>query len=235
MNDNTDTLELFNNLRAEHSDDKDAIVLGLANTGIGVMAALKEYTKHAKATGLIKNPKERTAEVEAYLDDLDGDLADTEVRKSAMEHIADNWDVSNATAAQHIRVFAAKNDIMLPTIQRTSLEDMVAFVKECLDGGDERADVVAKLQDEMGYTANSAASAFSRASRELGLSTGSSGAKADISEVVGFLRSNKGMARKESVAKMAAELGYAESTANAFHTYIGMAEEWARQELEAAS
>lgn len=215
--------------------DKDATIMKLAQGGgLGITAAIREYQKLAKSAGLILSVKERTEKVDEFLGDYSqADLVDTESRKNIISVIADEFDISSASAAQHVRGYCDRNEIILPTVQRTSLEDMVTFVKEQLDGGKDRKEVVEALQDEMGYTANSAASAYSRATRELGISTGNTGAKADISEVVSFIREHLDMPRKEAVAKMVEDLGYAESTANTFFTYLPMAREYARQEVEA--
>ena len=106
---------------------------------------------------------------------------------------------------------------------------MVQFVKELLESGKDRKEVVQELQNEMGYTANSAASAYSRATRELGLSQGRVSNTVPLSELVTFIRTNKALPRKKLAKLMSQELGYAESTANSFLTYVNFAEEWAKQ------
>lgn len=227
----TNLNEIF---EANKDKGKDEIIMALhTQGGLNIMQAVREYNKLAKDAGLILGAKERTEKVNEILNSFDeAMLQDNESRKEIIERIADEFDVSTVTAYQHVKKYCEENDIELPTVQRTSLEDMVAFVKDKLDEKMERSEVVKALQDEMGYTANSAASAFSRATRELGLSTGRAGPKADISDVVAFMRENRALPRKAAVAKMVEELGYAESTANAFYTYQSMAEEWARQETE---
>ena len=122
---------------------------------------------------------------------------------------------------------------MLPSQNRNSLEDMVKFVEELIGADKKRPEIVEALQNEMGYTANSAASAYSRATRELGISTGRVGTSVPLSELVEYVRANQGMPRKDLVQAMHNDLGYAESTANSFLTYVNFAKEWAKQEIAA--
>ena len=220
---------------SDEGKDKNGIIMALVTEGgLDVTVAVREYTKLAREAGLVLSPKERTDKINAQLDDWDGEWTDSTARKDLAESLADEYEISPATAMAHIKKYAEEHDIELPTVQRTSAEDMVAFVSECHEDGDDRATIVEKLQDEFGYTANSAASAYSRATRELGIATGRSGPKADISAVVTFIRENANLPKKDAVAKMVEELGYAESTAATFFTYLNFAKEYARQEMEAA-
>jgi transposase len=221
---------IFNEARDEHNGDKDQIILALVQKGgITVTQAVREYQKLAKDAGIILGAKERTEKVNEML--ADEDLADAEVRKELIQKIQEDFDVSAATAGAHIRKYAEDTGIELPSQQRHSLEDMVKFVEELHSAGKSRSDIVDALQEEMGYTANSAASAYSRATRELGISTGRVGATVPLEETVAFLRANQSMSRKALAEKMSEELGYAESTAGSFITYINMAKQWAAQEL----
>ena len=219
--------------------DKNGLIMALVTEGnLDVTVAVREYNKLARETGLVLAPAERTAKINDELADWlanGGDLVDSTTRKELAENLADKYEVSQATSVAHIKKYAEDNGIELPSVQRTSAEDMIAFVGTCVEEGDDRATVVEKLQDEFGYTVNSSASAYSRAARELGISTGGSGPKANISEVDSFIRGNEGMAKKDAVKKMHEELGYAESTAGTFYTYLNFAKEYSRQELEAAA
>jgi hypothetical protein len=85
----------------------------------------------------------------------------------------------------------------------------------------------------MGYSANSAASSYSRAMKELGLSSSRSSANVPIDELVSYVREHQGMQRKDLAEAIARDLGYSVVTANAFLTYVNFAKEWARQEMEA--
>jgi len=230
--------EIFD-LALEDGADKNGLIMALVNDGgLDVTVAVREYTKLAREAGIVLSPADRTAkinvEIDAHLEE-DGDIIASGARKELAENLADTYEVSVATAIAHIKKYAEDKGIELPSVQRTSAEDMVAFVDECIKSEDDRATVVEKLQDEFGYTPNSAASAYSRATRELGISTGGSGPKANISEVVSFIRTNEGMAKKDAVALMHEELGYAESTAGTFYTYLNFAKEYSRQEMEAAA
>ena len=232
----SDIKTIFDNC-VEQGMDKNATIMALAQEGgLDITKAVREYNSLARDAGLIMSTKERNEKINEFLSEVDPeDIQEAESRKELVNQIADDYDLSTASAAQHIKKFAEANEIELPTVQRTSLEDMVQFVKEQLDAGLERADVVAALQEEMGYTANSAASAYSRATRELGLSSGGSGAKAPIDEVVKFIRDNLELPRKQAVIKMCEEFGYAESTANSFYIYLNFAQEYSRQEMEEAA
>ena len=233
-----DLKEVFNTALSNGAD-KNGLIMALVNEGgLDVTVAVREYTKLAREAGIVLSPADRTSKINADLDthlENGGDIVASGARKELAENLADTYEVSTATAVAHIKKYAEDKGIELPSVQRTSAEDMVAFVNECIESEDDRATVVEKLQDEFGYTPNSAASAYSRATRELGISTGGSGPKANISEVVSFIRNNEGMAKKDAVVKMHEELGYAESTAGTFYTYLNFAKEYSRQELEAAA
>ena len=223
--------ELFDAAVAEELD-KDNTILKLASEGgVSITQAIRAYQSMAKEVGIILGAKERTEQVNQLLTDVD--LSEPDVRREMIQQIADEFDVSTATAGAHIRKYAEEQGIELPSQQRHSLEDMVKFVEELHSADKSRADIVDALQEEMGYTANSAASAYSRATRELGISTGRVGNTVPLDQLVSFLRENDGMSRKALVTKMSEELGYAESTANSFLTYVNMAKEWARQEAAA--
>ena len=234
MSEDTQYKEVFD---ANIESGKDAVIMALhSECKLPITTAVRTYTQLARSAGVVLDTKARTDRINAVLIEQDpASLQTVEGRKELIEQFADEFDISTATAAQHIKKFCDENDIELPTVQRTSLEDMVAFVKDKLDEGSTRSEVVEALQEEMGYTANTAASAYSRATRELGLSTGRTGPKASIADVVTFMRNNLDLGRKAAAKKMHDEIGYAEATAMAFYTYLPLAQEYARQELEAAS
>ena len=222
---------LFNDC-VERKLDKNATIMELATRGgLDVTQAVREYQRMAKGAGIVLGTKERTEKVNEML--ADADLADPDVRREMLTHIADTFDVSEATAGAHIRKYAEESGIVLPSQNRNSLEDMVKFVEELIGADKKRPEIVEALQNEMGYTANSAASAYSRATRELGISTGRVGTSVPLSELVEYVRANQGMPRKDLVQAMHNDLGYAESTANSFLTYVNFAKEWAKQEIAA--
>lgn len=220
---------LFNDCQSRDLDKNSTIMELATRGGLDVTQAVREYQKFAKNAGIVLGTKERTEKVNAML--ADADLTNADVRKEMLTHIADTFDVSEATAGAHIRKYAEEAGIELPSQNRNSLEDMVKFVEELISADKSRAEVVEALQNEMGYTANSAASAYSRATRELGISTGRVGTSVPLSELVTYVRENQTMARKDLVQAMHNDLGYAESTANSFLTYVNFAKEWAKQEM----
>jgi len=209
--------------------DKNATIMKLATEGgVDITQAVREYQKLARGAGITLGAKERTKKVDEMLEDAD--LTDSDVRKEMLTLIADTFDVSEATAGAHIRKYAEEAGVELPSQNRNSLVDMVKFVSELIGADKSRTEVVEALQNEMGYTANSAAAAYSRATRELGISTGRVGNSVPLSELVSYIRENITMQRKDLVQAMHNDLGYAESTANAFLTYVNFAKEWAQQE-----
>jgi hypothetical protein len=228
---NEKTTAIFTAAREAGLDKNQTIMKMVTEGGCDVTQAVRDYQKLARETGMVLGAKERSVQVDTMLDEVD--VTDPNVRRELIIRIADKFDVSEATAAAHIRTYAEAKDIELPASQRTSLEDMVAFVKEKLDEGMERAKVVEELQNEMGYTANSAASAYSRATRELGISTGRQGATVPIDQLVKVVRDNKHVGRKQLTKLIHEQCGYAEATSGAFVTYLNFAQEYARQEVEA--
>lgn len=227
--------ELFD-ASIEEGKDKNATIMTLATDGgIDITKAVREYNRLAREAGLILSVKERNEKITEMLNEVDtDDLADSTKRREIIEQIAEDYDLSTASATAHVKKFCETADIELPSINRNTLEDLLSFVKEGLDAGKERAEIIEGLQVEMGYTANSANSAWSRATRELGISTGNSGARVALEDTVAFIRKNEDLPRSEAVELMVEELGYAKSTANSFYTYLNFAKEYAKQEAEAA-
>jgi hypothetical protein len=112
-------------------------------------------------------------------------------------------------------------------------EDVIAFIKENHDEGKSRKEIIEGMIEEFGYTPKSAASTFSIQGKKLGIAgTGEFGSRQTVplSDTVSFLRANYHLPKQELIAKMKEELGYAESTCNAFYIYVPMAIEWAKQE-----
>jgi len=218
----------------EAGDDKNVTIMKLSTEGnIDITAAVREYTKLARESGLMLSVSERTDKINEYLASQDDSaIAEAESRRDIVDQIALDYDVSNATATAHVRKYAEEAGIDLPQANRNTFEDLVAYVQNGLDNGTERADILQGLQDEMGYTKNSAASAWSRVARHLGLSTGG-GTRVELSDTVAAIREVEDLPRKEAVAAICDRLGYAESTANSFFTYLNFAKEYARQEAEA--
>lgn len=221
----------------EAGDDKNATIMKLATDGgIDITAAVREYNKLAREAGLILSVSDRTEKINEMLADIDeGTFADADARRELAETIATDYDVSMATATAHIRKFAEEQGIELPSANRNTIEDLLAYVKEAVDNGKNRNEVVEGLQSDMGYTKNSAASAWSRASRELGIATGAAGARVPLEDTVAVIREVEHLSRKEAVAELCDRLGYAESTANSFFTYLNFAKEYARQEADSAN
>lgn len=214
-------------------DDKDTTILALVTrAGLSVTQALKEYQRMAREAGIVLGARERTEKIYEYLDTVDAaDVIDKEKRTKIVNSLSEQYDVSNATIMQTIRNFCEENDIELPVVKRVDFDDVVKFAKDMLDDGKEKSDVIEAMQDEFGYTANTAASTFSRVAKELGIA--SERTIVDISKVVAFVRNNENTPRKVAVDKMVEELGYSESTANSYFTYLNFAKEYARQELAA--
>lgn len=114
-------------------------------------------------------------------------------------------------------------------------EDVQAFIQAKVDEDMSRGDIIDAMVEKFGYTKKSAQSTFSTQGKKLGI-TGEGGmsARVPISSIVKFLRDNQDLKKQELISKMAEELNYAESTCGAFYTYIPMAQEWAKQEMDAS-
>jgi hypothetical protein len=221
------------NASTEAGDDKNTTLRKMIEAGCDVTMAIREYTKLAREVGLVLSPKERTQRINVELENWGGDWSDATARKEIAEELADKYDIAQATAMAHLKAYAEEHDIDIPSANRATAEEMVAFVKQCYDAGDERADIVVKLQDEFGYTPNSAASAISRANRELGVSSGNR-SKVDISIIVEKIRASEDAPRKEASTRIAEETGLSAATVNAYFGYLAFAKEYSRQEAEAA-
>lgn len=230
-----DVLGTIFNAAVAEGKDKNAIILALSNQLNGnITQAVREYTRLVRENGLVMAPKERTAKIEQMLADKHADLLDTDKRSELATVIADEFDISTATAMQHIRDICNAKGIEIPSISRTSLEDLTKFVKDALDAGTERADIIKNLSATFGYTENSAASALSRATKELGLSAGRLGPKVPMAELVSLIRENLNKGKKEAIKIVATATGYSESTIGAYYQYLPFAEEWSKQESLAA-
>lgn len=124
-----------------------------------------------------------------------------------------------------------KSQAGLTSSRGNKSEDVIAFIKSKHKEGVSRKDIISAMVEEFGYTDKSAASTFSVQGKKLGITgEGGVGNRVPISDTVAFLRANKDMPKQELLAKMQEELGYAESTCNAFYIYIPMAVEWSAQE-----
>lgn len=214
---------------------KDAVILALVQSGgLTVTNAVREYQKLAKDKGIILGAKDREKKIYGQLEELDAEvIKDDDKRRELIQELADQYDVSPATITVHVKDFCKENDIDLPIQERTSLDTVVDFAKELLDQEISRKEVIEAMQDKFNYTANTAASTFTRVAKALGISEGRTGPKVELSEVVKFMRENESLPRKVAIEKMHEELGYSESTAGSFYTYLNMAKEYSRQEMEA--
>lgn len=227
---------IFERLLSE-GKDKNQIILGLVSEGsLDVTTAVREYNSLAKRFGLVMDSKERTAKINEFLAQQDPNLiTNSETRRELCEQLQIDYDLSYATAYQHIRKYCESAGIELPSATRNSFEDVLKFIKDAFEQEWDRDKIIQGLTDELGYTKNSANSAYSRATRELGLATGNAGPKAELSEVVAHIRKHEHLPKKEAVRKLCEDLGYAESTANSFYVYLNFAKEYSKQEMEAAN
>lgn len=221
----SDIKEIFN-ASVEAGDEKNTTLRKMIESGMDVTAAVREYTKLAREAGLVLAPKERGQRMDEDLKSFSG-WQSADERKAMADELAEKYDCSSATAIAHMKAYAEANGIELPTANRTTSEELVAFVKECTDAGDERADIIQKLQDEFGYTANSAASAISRANRELGIASGGR-AKVDLSIIVEKIinADDSGESKKEAAARIAGEVGLSAATVGAYFGYLAFAKEY---------
>lgn len=204
------------------------------------MSEFDEMTDETEVT----DPVETTEAAEApaapvVRDDLqdtfDGWHAEGVNEDDMIEMLHNDHELSYPGAVNKLRVL--KKGAGLTKARGHKSADVQAFIKECSEAGDERAEIIAKMIEKFGYTKHSAASTFSVQGSKLGLTGGGSfggGAKKPLSEVVAFARDHAGDKRADFASAMVEELGYTESTAGAFYTYLGFAREYAKQELEAA-
>jgi transposase len=149
-----------------------------------------------------------------------------------VELLHNNYNLSYPAAVR--KIAALRKEAGLTKPRGTSAEKVQAFIQEQLEAGKERSEIIAMMQEEFGYTKHSASSTFSIQGKKLGITgEGSRRSNVPMEEVVAFARANAHLKRSEFTEKMAAELDYSPSTAGAFYTYLGFAQEYARQECEA--
>jgi hypothetical protein len=211
---------------------KNGTILALANAGLDVTVAVREYNKMAREAGLILGAKERAERVIARLDADQPDLVVADTRAEYAEQFADEFDISPATAMQHIRDYCELRNIVLPTLQRTPFKEVIAFIQTARDNGEERAETVKRIAETFGMAENSAASAYSNALRELGLTTGRAGPKVGVADLVMAIRSVKDLPKAEAIKSVCDATGYSEATMKQTFSFIPFAEEWAKQESE---
>jgi hypothetical protein len=229
----TKTEALFQELYAQ-GKDKNAIIIAIANLlANNVTAAVREYTRIVREQGLVMAPKERAEKLEVAFAMLEIDWQDSDTRAALALTVADEYDISVPTATQHIRDYCEAHGIEIPSVQRTSFDDLKAFVLKDRDAGAERAETIKKLVSEFGYTDNSAASAYSRVLREAGVTTARASSKVDLSTLVTLMRKNLSKGKKTAINIVAAETGYSKITMAAFFNYVPLAQEWHAQELAA--
>lgn len=153
-----------------------------------------------------------------------------------IEELHSEHELSYPAAVNKLR--ALKKAAGLTKPRGYSSDEVREFINECHEAGDDRATIISKLVEKFDYTKNSAASTFSVQGGKLGITGGGGfggGQKKPLDEVVAFARTNADLKRADFCAKMAEELGYTESTAGAFYTYLGFAQEYAKQEVAAVS
>lgn len=227
----TNLNDLFVSALDENLNKNDTILLLVNKGNLDVTSAVRMYTKLAREHGVLLSAKDRTIKINEFLSETDEDLADADVRSALAEQLADEYEISSATAHQHIRDFCENNGVELPTIQRTPFTDIVAFVQDDREAGVERAETIKKLSEQFNLGINSAASAYSRVMKELGLSSARGGAKCEVAVLVAAIRANRSKPKAEAVKAVIAATGYSEATTKAFFNQIPFAEEWSRQDL----
>lgn len=176
----------------------------------------------------IVKPDELLETFQGWIDE--GVEEDEIIMKLHKEH-----DLSLPSAVSRFRKLKSQAGLTSPRGHKA--EDVQNFIKDKVEDGMDRADIIDAMVDTFGYTKKSAQSTFSTQGKKLGITGEGSGmsARVPMNKTVEFMRANADLKKQEFVAKMSQELGYAESTCGAFYTYIGMAQEWARQEVEAAA
>lgn len=141
--------------------------------------------------------------------------------------------MSYPAAVNKLRVLKKAAGLTKPKGHKAA--EVQEFIQACHDEGDDRATTISKMVEKYGYTKHSAASTFSVQGAKIGLAGGGGAStKRPIDEVVTFARAHATDKRADFAAAMVAELGYTESTSASFFTYLGFAQEYARQELAAA-
>lgn len=218
----------------EDSLDKNETIMRLINEGsLSVLEAVREYQALAKEAGMIASSGQR----QDYLNEkLTQEIIHSpSAKKAFVESYVNEFDISLATGNQDIKKWCDAQGIELPTISKNTLEDLKSYVQNALDNDQERVDTIQGLQDDMGYTKNSAASAYSRALRELGITPPSTRTAVDLPELVKFIRENIDEPKKTLAAMIQERFGYAKSSAASFLVYLKFAKEFAKQEVEANS
>lgn len=215
----------------EEDLSKNEIIERLYKEGnIDITLAVREYTKLAREAGIVLTSKERREKINETLEGYVDSLADSEVRSSLAEQFSSEYDIAIPTAAQHIRDFCEEKGIELPTVQRTPFKDIIAFVQKARDEGEERADTVKRMAEQFNFTENSAASAYSKVLKELGLSQ-TSAVKVSLKELVHVIRANLNKPKADAIKIVSEATGYSETTTKQFFSQIPFAKEWLKQQM----
>lgn len=179
--------------------------------------------------------EETVEEVRDDLQDQFDEWYENDVPEDEMiENLHNIYQLSYPAAVYKLRVLKKAAGLTKPRGHKS--EEVMAFIKESFDAGDDRSVTTEKLIEKYDYTKHSAASTYSTLGKKLGIVTGGGvgGTKQPLDQVVAFVRQNADKKRADFCTAMAEELGYSESTAGAFYTYIPFAKEYAKQEMEAA-
>ena len=182
---------------------------------------MREYARLSREAGLIPSPKVRAEKIGGVIAAWEGDWQDSAARAALAEGIAKTFEVQVQTAQLHIRDYAVRVGIVLPTVQRTPLETLVAFVNASRERGYSREQTIAQLKSQFGYTDNSAGSAYSRVLREQGITQRNVGV--NLAKMVDAVIAAEGKPRKEAVSEVAEATGYAENTVSNYFTYLPFA------------
>jgi len=149
---------------------------------------------------------------------------------SFIEYLHTKHEMSYPKAVRELANLKREAGLTQPRTTHSS-EEVQKFIKEKMDEGFDRKDITQMLIDTFGYNKNSAASTMSVQLKKMGITTESvRGARVPIEEVAAFAREHKDKKRSEFAKLMSEKLGYSESTAAAFYTYLPFAIAYAKLE-----
>lgn len=114
MSNKENAQEIFD-LGQDEDKSRDTIIVEMVQAGVSLNSAQNWYADMAKAAGLTNPRIGHKTEALEYLDEVQPDVVDNEVRATTRIELSDKFGVASSTANDYVKAWAAKEGIELPT------------------------------------------------------------------------------------------------------------------------
>ena len=147
--------DIFDQAVSEGLDKNGVLMKLITDGGLDVTAAVREYNRLARESGLTMSKEQKEAKIQEILSEQS--LETKEGVDEAKDALVEALDVAPTTAMGYIKAFAEENDIELPVGQRKTMAskpEVVAYL--VAHKGEKKADMSKGLCEEFGYAKGTA-------------------------------------------------------------------------------